>query len=140
MSKYRDPVIKPTGITDPAHYRQRRRFLRIAAPGPLAAPGLGRAGSRARCVEFTTLHRPGEVPGQHDGVPEWPCVEGSRRDEAVHPLTILAAGLYGEVNQNGCRCGWWCRGNTVSSASSRLCASACLTRSRSIPGSRVGAR
>jgi sulfoxide reductase catalytic subunit YedY len=43
------------------------------------------------------------MPGQRSGVLDWPYVEGLRLDEAMHPLTILAVGLYGEVlpNQNG---------------------------------------
>ena len=43
------------------------------------------------------------MPGQRDPVLEWPYVEGLRLDEAMHPLTILAVGLYGEAlpNQNG---------------------------------------
>jgi sulfoxide reductase catalytic subunit YedY len=58
---------------------------------------------RARFVEFTTLHDVGQMPGQRDDVLEWPYVEGLRLDEAMHPLTILAVGIYGEVlpNQNG---------------------------------------
>jgi sulfoxide reductase catalytic subunit YedY len=59
--------------------------------------------SRAKFVEFTTLLDPRGLPGQRDDVLEWPYVEGLRLDEAMHPLTILAVGLYGEVlpNQNG---------------------------------------
>jgi sulfoxide reductase catalytic subunit YedY len=59
--------------------------------------------SKAKFVEFTTLHDPGAMPGQRDDVLEWPYVEGLRLDEALHPLTILAVGVYGEVlpNQNG---------------------------------------
>ncbi|MFO7602499.1 MAG: protein-methionine-sulfoxide reductase catalytic subunit MsrP [Gammaproteobacteria bacterium] len=59
--------------------------------------------SRAKYVEFTTLHRPEEMPGQHRGVLAWPYVEGLRMDEAMHPLTLMAVGLYGRVlpNQNG---------------------------------------
>jgi sulfoxide reductase catalytic subunit YedY len=54
-------------------------------------------------VEFTTLLDPKEMPGQRDDVLEWPYVEGLRMDEARHPLTTLAVGIYGEVlpNQNG---------------------------------------
>jgi methionine sulfoxide reductase catalytic subunit len=57
----------------------------------------------ARFVEFTTLHDPGQMPGQRSGVLRWPYVEGLRLDEAMHPLTILAVGLYGRVlpNQDG---------------------------------------
>jgi sulfoxide reductase catalytic subunit YedY len=57
----------------------------------------------ARFVEFTTLHAPDQMPGQRFPILQWPYVEGLRMDEAMHPLTILAVGLYGEVlpNQNG---------------------------------------
>jgi sulfoxide reductase catalytic subunit YedY len=59
--------------------------------------------SKARFVEFTTVHAPGMLPGQRTAALDWPYVEGLRLDEAMHPLTILAVGLYGEVlpNQNG---------------------------------------
>jgi len=59
--------------------------------------------SRARYVAFRTVLRPSEMPGQRFPVLEWPYVEGLRMDEAMHPLTILAVGLYGRElpNQNG---------------------------------------
>ena len=59
--------------------------------------------SRARYVEFTTLLDPGQMPGQRYPVLDWPYVEGLRMDEAMHPLSILAVGLYGRMlpNQNG---------------------------------------
>ncbi len=59
--------------------------------------------SRARYVEFTTLHDPEQMPGQRRHVLDWPYVEGLRMDEAMHPLTLIAVGLYGKVlpNQNG---------------------------------------
>ncbi|HEB92686.1 MAG TPA: protein-methionine-sulfoxide reductase catalytic subunit MsrP [Gammaproteobacteria bacterium] len=59
--------------------------------------------SRAKFVEFTTLHDPEQMPGQRRAVLDWPYVEGLRMDEAMHPLTILAVGLYGKIlpNQNG---------------------------------------
>ena len=59
--------------------------------------------SRARHVAFTTLHDPAQMPGQKRSVLQWPYVEGLRLDEAMHPLTIMAVGLYGRVlpNQNG---------------------------------------
>jgi sulfoxide reductase catalytic subunit YedY len=59
--------------------------------------------SKAAFVEFTTLLRPRELPGQRDPVLDWPYREGLRMDEAMHPLTILAVGLYGNtlMNQNG---------------------------------------
>lgn len=54
-------------------------------------------------VEFTTLHDPRQMPGQSFPVLAWPYVEGLRMDEALHPLTLLAVGLYGQTlpNQNG---------------------------------------
>lgn len=57
----------------------------------------------AKYVEFTTLSDPATMPGLRAGVLDWPYVEGLRLDEAMHPLTLLAFGLYGEVlpNQNG---------------------------------------
>lgn len=57
----------------------------------------------AKYVEFVTLNDPGQMPGQRSRVLDWPYVEGLRMDEAMHPLTLLAVGLYGEVlpNQNG---------------------------------------
>jgi methionine sulfoxide reductase catalytic subunit len=59
--------------------------------------------SRAKYVAFTTKLAPDEMPGQKTGALEWPYVEGLRMDEALHPLTILAVGLYGRVlpNQDG---------------------------------------
>ena len=59
--------------------------------------------SKAKFVEFTTLVDPSQFPGQRRQVLDWPYVEGLRMDEAMHPLTILGVGLYGEVlpNQNG---------------------------------------
>jgi sulfoxide reductase catalytic subunit YedY len=59
--------------------------------------------SFARYVEFRTLLDPEQMPGQRRRVLEWPYVEGLRMDEAMHPLTLFAVGLYGEMlpNQNG---------------------------------------
>lgn len=59
--------------------------------------------SKAKYVEFTTLYDPEQMPGQRRHVLEWPYVEALRIDEAAHPLTILAVGLYGKLmpNQNG---------------------------------------
>jgi sulfoxide reductase catalytic subunit YedY len=59
--------------------------------------------SRAKFVEFTTLNDPKQMPGQRYPVLDWPYVEGLRMDEAMHPLAILAIGLYGKPlpNQNG---------------------------------------
>ena len=59
--------------------------------------------SAARYVAFETLVRPAEMPGQLGDFIDWPYREGLRLDEAMHPLTIMATGLYGEPmpNQNG---------------------------------------
>ncbi len=59
--------------------------------------------SKAKYVEFKTILDPENLPGQKREVLEWPYREGLRIDEAMHPLTILAVGLYGKElpNQNG---------------------------------------
>jgi sulfoxide reductase catalytic subunit YedY len=71
---------------------------------PLAAV-LARAGVQpgARYVAFRTLDDPVRMPGQRRAILDWPYREGLRLDEAMHPLSILATGLYGKVlpNQNG---------------------------------------
>lgn len=53
--------------------------------------------SQAKYVAFQTLYDPKRMPNQTTGVLDWPYVEGLRLDEAMHPLTILATGLYGET-------------------------------------------
>ena len=60
-------------------------------------------GGSARYVEFVSQADPRTMPGLSTRVLQWPYVEGLRLDEAMHPLTLLAFGLYGEVlpNQNG---------------------------------------
>ncbi|NOV30785.1 protein-methionine-sulfoxide reductase catalytic subunit MsrP [Methylomonas sp. ZR1] len=57
----------------------------------------------AKFVEFVSLHDPAQMPGQKSAVLDWPYREGLRMDEAMHPLTLLTFGLYGEVlpKQNG---------------------------------------
>jgi sulfoxide reductase catalytic subunit YedY len=59
--------------------------------------------SKAKFVKFTTLVDTKQMPGQTEPALPWPYVEGLRIDEAMHPLAMLAVGLYGEVlpNQNG---------------------------------------
>jgi sulfoxide reductase catalytic subunit YedY len=64
--------------------------------------------SQAKFVEFTTLQDPEQFPGQRPGLLnfsslDWPYAEGLRMDEALHPLTLLTFGLYGQLlpNQNG---------------------------------------
>ncbi len=58
---------------------------------------------QAKYVAFETVVRPEEMPGQKTPLLPWPYVEGLRIDEAMHPLAILAVGLYGEelLPQNG---------------------------------------
>ena len=60
-------------------------------------------GSKARYVAFETLLDPEQLPGQKRRVLDWPYREGLRMDEAMHPLTILAVGMYGQSlpGQNG---------------------------------------
>ena len=57
----------------------------------------------AKFIEFITLNDKQQMPGQNLPVLDWPYVEGLRMDEAMHSLTMLAVGLYGEQlpNQNG---------------------------------------
>ena len=59
--------------------------------------------SKAKYVQFETLHDPKQMPGQRRPILDWPYVEGLRMDEAMNPLTILATGIYGKElpNQNG---------------------------------------
>ena len=64
--------------------------------------------SKAKYVEFTTLHDPEQMPAQRKGFfnlggLDWPYTEGLRLDEALHPLTLMTVGMYGRVlpNQNG---------------------------------------
>ncbi|GAA0706884.1 protein-methionine-sulfoxide reductase catalytic subunit MsrP [Dokdonella soli] len=57
----------------------------------------------AKYVAFTTVNRPAQMPGLSYGVLDWPYQEGLRIDEAMHPLALLAVGMYGRAlpNQNG---------------------------------------
>ena len=58
---------------------------------------------KATFVQMWTVNRPSEMPGLRSDVLNWPYTEGLRMDEAMHPLTLLAVGLYGKtlLNQNG---------------------------------------
>ena len=96
---------------------------------PLGRLPAGRAGQaassppRARSTSPSqTLLDPEQMPGQQRRtLLDWPYVEGLRIDEAMHPLALLAVGLYGERcrTRTARRSGWWCRGSTASRASSR---------------------
>ena len=57
----------------------------------------------AKYVAFETLYRPSEMPGTAYRVLDWPYREGLRLDEAMHPLTLMATGIFGQdlPNQNG---------------------------------------
>ena len=59
--------------------------------------------AKAKFVEFQTLVDLKQMPGQAQPALQWPYTEGLRLDEAMHPLTLMSVGLYGEVlpNQNG---------------------------------------
>jgi methionine sulfoxide reductase catalytic subunit len=102
-----DDIVKPQALEDRI-YR-----LRCVERWSMVIPWVGfplanflkvvEPKAEAKFVEFTTLFNPQQMPGQRRTVLEWPYVEGLRLDEAMHPLTILAVGLYGEYlpNQNG---------------------------------------
>ena len=102
-------------IVAPARLEERIYRLRCVEGWSMVIPWVGfplseviaraEPGSGAKYVAFETLVRPEEMPGQQGFFQtlDWPYVEGLRLDEAMHPLTILAVGLYGEElpNQNG---------------------------------------
>ncbi len=60
-------------------------------------------GSKAKYIEFQTLHDPEQMPGQKSSVLQWPYTEGLRIDEAMHPLVMMATGVFGKSipKQNG---------------------------------------
>lgn len=100
-------------LIDPKQIEERVYRLRCVEAWSMVIPWLGvplgkiiskfEPTSKARFVEFTTLYDPRQMPGQRTRVLKWPYREGLRLDEAMHPLTILAVGMYGELlpNQNG---------------------------------------
>lgn len=104
-----EDLVKPHGLEERV-YR-----MRCVEAWSMVIPWLGfplgdlikRVGptSRARYVRFETLQDPKSMPGQQSGFAliDWPYVEGLRLDEAMHPLTIIAVGMYGRElpNQNG---------------------------------------
>lgn len=57
----------------------------------------------AKYVKFTTVYDPKNIPGQREGILDWPYVEGLRMDEAMNDLAFIATGIYGKPipNQNG---------------------------------------
>ena len=102
-----DDLVKP--------YKQEERIyrMRCVEAWSMVIPWLGfplkdlidrvQPTSRAKYVEFTTLNDPQQMPGVRRPVLPWPYTEGLRLDEARHPLTILATGIYGKplLGQNG---------------------------------------
>lgn len=102
-----EDILKPHGLEERV-YR-----LRCVEAWSMVIPWVGIAladvlkrfkpTSNAKYVAFKTVSRPSEMPGQRTRVLEWPYVEGLRIDEAMHPLALLAVGLYGKSlpNQNG---------------------------------------
>ncbi len=89
---YRHRCVEAWSMVIPWNGIQLKELLRKLEPG-----------TKAKFVEFTTLMDPKQMPGQRDDVLPWPYVEGLRIDEAMHPLTLLATGIYGKslLNQNG---------------------------------------
>jgi methionine sulfoxide reductase catalytic subunit len=97
----------------PYAHEERIYRLRCVEAWSMVIPWLGfplkswidrfRPKPEARYVEFTTLFDPEQMPGQRREILPWPYVEGLRLDEASHPLTLVAIGLYGKPlpNQNG---------------------------------------
>lgn len=109
----RPQTLDVADLTQPRNLEERIYRLRCVEGWSMVIPWIGLPladvlrrveplGS-AKFVEFTTLHDPQQMPGQRRDVLPWPYVEGLRLDEAMHPLTFLAVGLYGDVlpNQNG---------------------------------------
>ena len=102
-----DEFLKPHTIEDRVYRLRCVEAWSMVIPwrGVPLADVLKRAGPRpsAKFVELTTVLRPSELPGQRRDILDWPYVEGLRLDEAMHPLTLLATGLYGRdlPNQNG---------------------------------------
>ncbi len=101
-------------IVKPAALEERIYRLRCVEAWSMVIPWIGfpladllkrvEPKSNAKFVAFETLVRPEEMPGQRgllQALP-WPYVEGLRLDEAMHPLTILAVGMYGETLPNQC--------------------------------------
>ncbi len=89
---YRHRCVEGWSMVIPWNGIQLRELIRKVEPG-----------SKVKYVEFTTLLDPIQMPGQRTDVLPWPYTEALRMDEAMHPLTLLATGIYGKslLNQNG---------------------------------------
>lgn len=102
-------------ILKPHAYEERIYRLRCVEAWSMVVPWVGfpladllkrfEPSSKAKYVQFTTLYDPKRFPGQRSAFStiDWPYVEGLRMDEAMHPLTLMAVGLYGKelLPQNG---------------------------------------
>lgn len=102
-----DDLLKPSKLEDRIYRHRCVEAWSMVVPwrGIMLADVLRRAepAPGAKFVEFTTLYDPARMPGQRMAVLRWPYSEGLRLDEAMHPLTLLATGVYGRdlPNQNG---------------------------------------
>jgi methionine sulfoxide reductase catalytic subunit len=102
-----EDLIRPHAVEDRIYRLRCVEAWSMVIPwrGIPLAPVIERAGPTpaAKYVELTTVLRPSELPGQRRAILDWPYREGLRLDEALHPLSFLATGLYGRdlPNQNG---------------------------------------
>ena len=102
-----EDFIKPSTIEDRIYRHRCVEAWSMVVPwrGIPLADVIKRAApmANAKYVAFTTLMDVKQMPGQQLGVLDWPYTEGLRLDEAMHPLTLLATGVYGRTlpNQNG---------------------------------------
>jgi sulfoxide reductase catalytic subunit YedY len=89
---YRFRCVEAWSMVIPWNGFELSALLRAAGPKP-----------QANYVAFETLYRPSEMVGQKSRMLDWPYREGLRLDEAMHPLTLMATGIYGKPlpNQNG---------------------------------------
>jgi sulfoxide reductase catalytic subunit YedY len=89
---YRMRCVEAWSMVIPWRGFQLAELLKKAEPSP-----------QAKYIEMTTLYDPKRMPGQVMRSLDWPYIEGLRLDEAMHPLTLLATGVYGKdlPNQNG---------------------------------------
>jgi sulfoxide reductase catalytic subunit YedY len=89
---YRHRCVEAWSMVIPWNGIQLKDLIAKLEPGP-----------KAKYIEFHTLYDPRQMPGQKSDLMPWPYVEGLRLDEARHPLTLLATGIYGKslMNQNG---------------------------------------
>ncbi len=83
-----------TSLEDITHYNN---FQEFSSDKERVLLDLVQPLSGAKFVAFETLMDPTRMPGQRRDVLNWPYVEGLRLDEALHPLTILASGIYGRA-------------------------------------------